>query len=91
MDRNASLEVRRRRFEEALFLLLLVLLPFFFFEDVVIFDGVGGLTTHDGRVLIMMRHPERVFRTLQYSWHPKNWGEYGPWIKFFANAKDFVS
>ena len=43
MDRNASLEVRRRRFEEALFLLLLVLLPFFFFEDVVIFDGVGGL------------------------------------------------
>ena len=42
MDRNASLEVRRRRFEEALFLLLLVL-PFFFFEDVVIFDGVGGL------------------------------------------------
>ena len=54
-------------------------------------SGIAGITNKSGRVTIMMPHPERAFLTSQYSWHPKEWKEYGPWIKFFENAKDFVS
>ena len=54
-------------------------------------SGIAGVTNKSGRVTIMMPHPERAFLTSQYSWHPKDWEEYGPWIKFFNNAKDFVS
>jgi len=52
--------------------------------------GVTGLTTEDGRVTIMMPHPERVFRTLQHSWHPDEWGEDGPWMRLFRNARRWV-
>ena len=36
---------------------------------------------------IMMPHPERVFRTVSNSWHPENWGEDGPWMRIFRNAR----
>src|SRR5439155_24216466 len=36
--------------------------------------GITGLTTADGRFSILMPHPERVFRTVQMSWHPDDWG-----------------
>jgi phosphoribosylformylglycinamidine synthase len=49
--------------------------------------GITGLTTADGRVTIMMPHPERVFRTVQNSWHPDDWDEDGPWIRMFRNAR----
>jgi phosphoribosylformylglycinamidine synthase len=49
--------------------------------------GITGLTTADGRFTIMMPHPERCFRTLQNSWHPNDWGDYGPWMRLFRNAK----
>ena len=49
--------------------------------------GITGLTTGDGRFTIMMPHPERCFRTLQNSWHPEDWGEYGAWMRMFRNAK----
>jgi phosphoribosylformylglycinamidine synthase len=49
--------------------------------------GIAGMTTTDGRFTIMMPHPERVFRTLQYSWHPDEWGEDGPWLRLFRNAR----
>ena len=52
----------------------------------VAFD-FGGLTTADGRVTIMMPHPERVARTVQNSWHPDEWGEDGPWMRMFRNAR----
>ncbi|TBR37600.1 phosphoribosylformylglycinamidine synthase [Marinomonas agarivorans] len=52
--------------------------------------GVTGLTSSDGRVTIMMPHPERVYRTVQNSWHPENWGEDGPWVRFFQNARLWV-
>ncbi|MDD6092630.1 MAG: phosphoribosylformylglycinamidine synthase [Hallerella succinigenes] len=52
--------------------------------------GITGLTSKDGRALIMMPHPERVFRTVQNSWHPADWGEYAPWMKLFLNARAFV-
>ncbi|MGX2040065.1 phosphoribosylformylglycinamidine synthase [Methylocaldum sp. MU1018] len=52
--------------------------------------GITGLTTLDGRFTIMMPHPERCFRTVQNSWHPKAWGEYGPWMRLFRNARVWV-
>ncbi len=52
--------------------------------------GIAGVTNKSGRVTIMMPHPERVFLTSQHSWHPEEWEEYGPWVKFFANAKEFI-
>jgi phosphoribosylformylglycinamidine synthase len=53
-------------------------------------QGLTALTTPDGRVTIMMPHPERVFRTVQYSWHPAEWGEDGPWLRLFRNARVWV-
>jgi len=53
-------------------------------------QGITGLTTADGRFSIMMPHPERVFRTVQHSWHPDGWGEDGPWIRMFRNARKFI-
>ena len=35
-------------------------------------DGITGLCNEDGRVTIMMPHPERVFRAAQLSWRPPN-------------------
>jgi len=52
--------------------------------------GIAGLTSQDGRVTIMMPHPERVFRTVQHSWHPIEWGEDSPWQKLFVNARDWI-
>jgi phosphoribosylformylglycinamidine synthase len=52
--------------------------------------GVTGLTTPDGRFTILMPHPERIFRTVQNSWHPGNWGEDGPWMRMFRNARRWV-
>jgi phosphoribosylformylglycinamidine synthase len=52
--------------------------------------GITGLTTRDGRFTIMMPHPERCFRTMQNSWHPGDWGEYGPWMRLFRNARVWV-
>jgi len=34
-----------------------------------------------------MPHPERVAMTRQNSWHPGNWGEDGPWMRIFRNAR----
>ena len=53
-------------------------------------QGITGLCNADGRVTIMMPHPERVFRTVQNSWHPKSWGEDGPWLRMFRNARRWV-
>nr|WP_286235894.1 phosphoribosylformylglycinamidine synthase [Thalassotalea sediminis] len=53
-------------------------------------DGITSLTTTDGRVTIMMPHPERVFRTVANSWHPDDWQEDSPWVRMFRNARKFV-
>jgi phosphoribosylformylglycinamidine synthase len=52
--------------------------------------GITGLCSADGRALILMPHPERLFRTVQYSWHPDGWGEHGPWMRLFHNARLWV-
>jgi len=38
----------------------------------------------------MMPHPERVFRSVQFSWHPDGWGEEGPWLRLFRNARRWL-
>ena len=53
-------------------------------------EGITGLTTPDGRFTILMPHPERVFRSVQMSWHPQEWGEDSPWIRMFRNARRWV-
>jgi phosphoribosylformylglycinamidine synthase len=53
-------------------------------------QGITGLTTADGRFSILMPHPERVFRSVQMSWHPDEWeaGEgASPWLRMFRNAR----
>jgi phosphoribosylformylglycinamidine synthase len=52
--------------------------------------GITGLTTADGRFTILMPHPERVFRSVQQSWHPEGWGEDSPWMRMFRNARAWV-
>ncbi|CAG8439315.1 7441_t:CDS:1 [Ambispora leptoticha] len=59
--------------------------------------SVGGITavqTPNGRFLAMMPHPERVILKKTNSWYPpdagKNWGEYGPWLRIFQNARVWV-
>ena len=52
--------------------------------------GITGLSSRDGRATLMMPHPERVFRTLQMSWHPAGWGEDSPWMRMFRNARAWV-
>ncbi len=49
--------------------------------------GLAGFTAAHGRVTIMMPHPERVFRSVQLSWHPQPWGEDSPWMRMFRNAR----
>ena len=53
-------------------------------------EGIAGMCNADGRVTIFMPHPERVHRTVQHSWHPENWGEDGPWMRMFRNARVWV-
>ena len=53
--------------------------------------GLTGFQAADGRVLALMPHPERVFRTVQMSWHPETWGEDSPWMRIFRNARAWVS
>jgi phosphoribosylformylglycinamidine synthase len=50
-------------------------------------QGITGLTTADGRFTILMPHPERVFRSVQMSWHPPSWGDDSPWMRMFRNAR----
>jgi phosphoribosylformylglycinamidine synthase len=54
-------------------------------------QGITGLTTADGRFTIVMPHPERVFRTVQMSWHPDGWGEDSPWLRMFRNARAAIA
>ena len=53
--------------------------------------GIAGLSNSDGRVTIMMPHPERIFRTATNSWRDSSWGEYSPWMRMFRNARLWVS
>ena len=53
--------------------------------------GLAGLSSADGRVTSVMPHPERVFRSVQNSWAPKEWSEDGGWMRLFRNARVYVA
>ncbi|KAI8987628.1 phosphoribosylformylglycinamidine synthase [Mycotypha africana] len=54
--------------------------------------GIAGVSSLDGRVLIMMPHPERVVLKESNSWYPtdNSWGQVGPWLRMFCNARQWV-
>jgi phosphoribosylformylglycinamidine synthase len=53
--------------------------------------GITGLTAADGRVTILMPHPERIFLSRQLSWKPASWThQASPWMRIFHNARRFV-
>jgi phosphoribosylformylglycinamidine synthase len=52
--------------------------------------GLTGITTPDGRVTLLMPHPERVYRAVQNSWRPDDWQEDSPWMRMFRNARVWV-
>jgi len=47
--------------------------------------GLTGFTSADGRVTIMMPHPERAFRAAQMSYRPAGLfqDDAGPWLRLF--------
>jgi phosphoribosylformylglycinamidine synthase len=53
--------------------------------------GLAGVCSADGRVTAVMPHPERVFRSVQNSWSPREWGEDGGWLRLFRNARVFLA
>ena len=54
--------------------------------------GTTAITTRNGRVTLMMPHPERVYRVVQQSWAPPAWRglEDAPWLRLFRNARTWV-
>jgi phosphoribosylformylglycinamidine synthase len=52
--------------------------------------GIAAVTSPDGRITAIMPHPERVFRSVQLSWHPREWGEASPWLRMFRNARAWL-
>ena len=52
-------------------------------------NGSNGFTNNDGRITIMMPHPERLFTLNQYSYHPDDW-KISPWSKIFINARNWL-
>jgi phosphoribosylformylglycinamidine synthase len=53
-------------------------------------NAIASVCSDDGRVTITMPHPERVFRTVQHSWAPAEWGEDGGWMRLFRNARAWL-
>ncbi len=50
--------------------------------------GVAGVTSTDGRALILMPHPERIFLPEQNTWTRRLPGS--PWQRLFDNARRWV-
>ena len=54
-------------------------------------QGITGLSNADGRITVLMPHPERMFRSVQWSWRPPELGEVSPWLRVFQNARVWLS
>ena len=52
--------------------------------------GITGLCNEDGRVTILMPHPERLLRSVNFSWAPAEWGDQSPWMRLFQNARAWL-
>ncbi len=53
-------------------------------------QGITGMCNEDGRVTILMPHPERTLRTANFSWAPDDWGPVSPWQRMFRNARHWT-
>jgi len=61
-------------------------------------QGITGLCNADGRVTILMPHPERTLRGVNFSWAPPSWRQparpgaldESPWLRMFRNARRWV-
>ena len=53
-------------------------------------DGIAGLTSRDGRATILMPHPERTLRRVNFSWAPADWPEDSPWLRMFRNVRTWL-
>lgn len=53
-------------------------------------QGVTGICSNDGRVTLMMPHPERTLRAVNHSWKPDEWTADGAWMRLFRNARAFL-
>ena len=53
-------------------------------------NGIAGITNAARNVAGLMPHPERLCRTVTHSWHPDDWGEDGPWMRLFRNARAWL-
>ncbi|GAB6194975.1 phosphoribosylformylglycinamidine synthase [Lysobacter xanthus] len=53
-------------------------------------DAIAGFTSRDGRVTLLMPHPERTLRTANLSWAPRDWPAESPWLRMFRNARAWV-
>ena len=51
------------------------------------YEGCAGFANESGKVLIMMPHPERVFRNIANVCEDPFAGEEGAWLKLFRNAR----
>ncbi len=54
-------------------------------------QGITGLCNTDGRITVMMPHPERTLRTANFSWAPAHWPEVSPWQRMFDNARKWLT
>jgi len=52
--------------------------------------GITGLCNDDGRVTILMPHPERLLRPINFSWAPSDWTGPSPWMRLFFNARSWL-
>ncbi|UZA07132.1 phosphoribosylformylglycinamidine synthase [Moraxella bovis] len=53
-------------------------------------QGITGICSNDGRVTLMMPHPERTLRAVNHSWKPNEWDKDGAWMRLFRNARAFL-
>lgn len=53
-------------------------------------QGITGVCSNDGRVTLMMPHPERTLRAVNHSWKPSEWDKDGAWMRLFRNARAFL-
>ena len=53
-------------------------------------DGIAGVTSRDGRVTLLMPHPERTLRRVNFSWAPPDWPDDSPWLRLFRNARAWL-
>jgi len=53
------------------------------------YKGVAGLTSEDGRHMVMMPHPERSFQYWQWPCGVQGKMGYSPWIQMFQNVMDW--